>query len=939
MDRLKHNYLAFQRLKTIQLKALGIIIVSLISIMGLSACGAGKSISGLTESKNLYPDNKPSIAHGQSGPAGKVKKPDNKAIIQKAMKLRMPFIANEGQMAKEVSFYAKTFGGTAYVTQKGEMVYSFPGIEPKDKATDSPSKPKDIKGVTLKETLVGASVTSPKGNDRSQTKVNYFIGNDKSKWKTNIPTYNSISLGEIYNGIDLSLKAYGKTVEKVFTVKPGADPKAIILKMEGSQALKINEQGELEVQTDLGQVRFSKPLAYQEKNGKRENVQVAYHIEKDVYGFRVDNYDTALPLVIDPAIIYSTRLGGHGEERHEFDNNRAIAMDASGNVYVTGTTVSTNFPTVNAIQGTSIDYYDAFVTKLSADGSSLIYSTYLGGSRPDLGFSLTVDVDGNVYITGETGSLDFPVTEGAFQVSNPGGYDAFVTKLSSDGSDLIYSTYLRGNNSDIGTSIAINTSGNAYVTGFTRSTDFPVTEGAFQASNLGEFSVFVTKLNADGSGLVYSSFLGGSGFDYSYGIAVDAADNAFVTGQTYSSDFPTANAFQTSIAGSSDAFVAKILPDGSGLVYSTYLGGNGGERSYSITLNTEGNAYVAGETGSSDFSTANAFQTSIAGSSDAFVAKLSADGSGLVYFTYVGGSSGELGRCITLDTVGNIYLTGRTASIDFPVANAIQTSNSGIYDAFVMKILADGSGLVYSTYLGGSGEDASTGIAVDSSGNVCVMGMTNSTDFPTTNAFLSGTSDSYDVFIAKIAETVWYVKLGGSGSQDGSSWDDAFPDIQDAIDATGAGDEIWVAQGNYALFSQIDVNETIHIYGGFDGTETARNQRDWQNNVTTVDGQDSVFHCFYITEDATIDGFTISRGNANGASPDNAGGGILIDSCSPTIANCTLTGNGALYGGGIANFTSSSAITNCIFSSNDAISNGGAIYNDFSPLYYHQLHL
>ena len=226
MDKGKFKRSAVERLKTMPLKTLGSILLGLVLILGLSSCGTVKSIADPAESKNLYTDKKPSVVDVQTNAADQLAKADKQAITQKIMKLRMPFIANQGQAAKEVSFYAKTFGGTAYVTQKGEMLYSFSKIDPKDKTSDRASTPKNIKGVTLKETLVGASVTSPKGEDRSQTKANYFIGNDKSKWKTNIPTYDSVSLGEVYRGIDLSLKAYGKTVEKVFTVGPGADPKS-----------------------------------------------------------------------------------------------------------------------------------------------------------------------------------------------------------------------------------------------------------------------------------------------------------------------------------------------------------------------------------------------------------------------------------------------------------------------------------------------------------------------------------------------------------------------------------------------------------------------------------------------------------------------------------------------------------------------------------------
>ena len=299
-----------------------------------------KSIADPAESKILYPDKKSSVADVQANSADKVTKADKQAILKKTIKLQIPFIVNEGQVGKEVSYYAKIFGGTAYVTQKGEMVYSFLESKPKDKALATTSTPQNLKGVTLKETLVGAAITIPQGEEQSAAKVNYFIGNDESKWKTDIQTYNSISLGEVYKGIDLSLKAYGKTIEKVFTVQPGADPEDIMLKMEGTESLRINDKGELVLKTDLGDILFSKPIAYQKKDGKRENVKVAYCVDKGTYGFTSGPYDRSIPLVIDPVLSFSTFLGGSGDELAY-----GIVLDSSGYVYVTGYTGSSTFPT------------------------------------------------------------------------------------------------------------------------------------------------------------------------------------------------------------------------------------------------------------------------------------------------------------------------------------------------------------------------------------------------------------------------------------------------------------------------------------------------------------------------------------------------------------------------------------------------------------------
>ena len=621
------------------------------------------------------------------------KEANKKAIIQKAFKLQMPFIVNEGQISDEhVRFYAKTFGGKFYVTKEGEMVYSFPGFESKVKAADGSQKPREIKSWILKEKLIGSSSVSPRGVNQAETKVNYFIGNDKSKWKTGIKTYNSLSLGEIYKGITLSLKAHGNNVEKVFIVQPGADPKIIKLTIEGTRSLKVNDEGELETEAEHGLVRFSKPKAYQEKNGKRDNVQVAYRLEKDTYGFKVGDYDMAYPLIIDPVLNYSTYLGGGNTE-----NAWAVAVDAVGNVYVTGFSSSTDFPTENPIQGMYSGDNDAFVTKLSADGSALVYSTYLGGSNFDIGWGIAVDAVGNAYVTGGTESVDFPI-QNAIQAANAGGWDTYVTKLSAGGS-LVYSTYLGGSDFDYGVGIAVDAVGNAYVAGGTDSVDFPI-QNAIQAANAGGRDTFVMKLDPLGSAIVYSTYLGGSDNDLpGLGIAVDAVGNAYVTGETASTDFPTDNPIQGMYGGDDDAFVTKISADGSALVYSTYLGGSNFDIGYGITVDGDGNAYVSGYTGSADFPIQNAIQDAKAGYYDAFVAKLNANGAALVYSTYLGGSTLEGPCLIGLDGAGNAYVAGGTDSMDFPTTTgAFQESfGGGTYDVFVAKIIEPDSLPPYTT--------------------------------------------------------------------------------------------------------------------------------------------------------------------------------------------------------------------------------------------------
>jgi hypothetical protein len=638
----------------------------------------------------------------------------------------------------------------------------------------------------LRESLTGAYKIHPRGRDKAGTKVNYFKGRDKRRWKTNIPTYNRLALGRVYDGIELSLKAYGKNVEKIFTVHPTGKVSDIRLKVEGISSLKINPDGELEVNTGSGSVRFSAPVAFQEIEGERNEIRVAYDVNDNTYGFHVDEYDRRFPLIIDPSLSYSTYLCGRGE-----DNVKGIAVDGSGNAYVTGWTESVDFPLRDALQGSyNGGNWDAFVTKLNAAGDALVYSTYLGGSggsfgNYDWGFGIAVDSAGNAYISGGTDSPNFP-TMNAYD-STVGGNDVFVTKLNAAGDAILYSTYLGGPPYDQGGAIAVDGSGNAYVSGHA-SDSFP-TKNAYQSSyGGGSNDVFFTVLDTNLSGaasLIYSTYLGGSGLDYNFQhgqIAVDSSGNAYLTGFTESAaDFPTKNPYQPSHGGGTrDAFVAKFDPSQSGeasLVYSTYLGGSGPgttESGRAITVDGSGNAYVVGYTNSDDFPTLNAFQGSLNGTQDGFLTKLNAAGNALVYSTYLGGSSTESCNGIRLDGLGNAYVAGFTRSTDFPVQNPIQGINAGGADAFVAKLNAAGNGLFFSTYLGGSNDDsASGGIALDGSGNAYITGFTESADFPTLNPFQESYAGNRDAFVAKLINLVspgiYYVDINRTSEGDGSA--------------------------------------------------------------------------------------------------------------------------------------------------------------------------
>ena len=632
-------------------------------------------------------------------------------------------------------------------------------------AENEPRPPRSI----VRMRLAGAN-PAPRieGLEQLTATSNYFAGPNPGQWRTNIPSYARVRYTGVYPGIDMVYYGDQRQLEYDFVVAPGSNPDVIQMTFAGIESFEISRMGDLLLHTAQGDIRQSKPIAYQEANGVKEEVGVSY-VPNGVgrVGFQLGVYDLARPLIIDPVLIYSSYLGGSG-----FDQGYAIAVDSLGNAYVTGKTAATDFPTTAGAVQTNYGGGDAFVAKLNPAGTALIYSTYLNGAS---GNGIAVDSAGNAYVTGEAGPTNFPTTPGAFQTS-PMGYDAFVTKLNPAGSALVYSSRFGGNLDDFGRGIALDGAGNAYITGWTvcRSTicTFP-TANAFQSNYAGGTNdAFVTKIDSSGSALVYSTYLGGGKIingteDWGEGIAVDSAGSAYVTGYTYSPDFPvTAGAFDTARAGL-DAFITKFAPDGASLVYSTFLGGAGRELGQGIAVDASGNAYVTGLTESFDSPftsayegfpvTAGAFQ--IKGSYDAFVTKFNAQGSALVYSTYLGGSAGvDRGWAIALDDAGCAYVTGDTTSNNFPTANPIQAAyGGGLSDAFVTKLNATGSGLVYSTFLGGTLTDEGRGIALNGSRDAYATGDTSSGDFPTANPVQVGNGGGFnnhdDAFVVRIGDT------------------------------------------------------------------------------------------------------------------------------------------------------------------------------------------
>jgi hypothetical protein len=634
------------------------------------------------------------------------------------------FVSNQGQAPSEVLFMAKGSGLTAYFLP-----------------TEARFR---LENASIRVQFDGAATARVDGLERLGGKANFLTGAEDA-WRRDVPLYGAIAYRELYPGVDMLYGANGRNLKSEFVVAPEADPSQIRLHYLGTGELRIDESGALVIPVEGRELREQAPEIYQNSDGLRERVAGEFVLAGDrTVSFIVKEYDRTRPLIIDP-VLYSTLLGGSSSDavnamavdgtgavyvtgftasydfptvnpKQNFDaggndafvaklsaagnglvyctylggsgDDRAygLVVDAGGSVSVTGSTTSRNFPVANALQTKLLGSKNAFIAKLSAAGNSLTFSTYLGGNGSDIGNGIAVDSSGNLYVVGDTTSTNFPAT--GVQKAKRGGQDAFVSKVSADGSRMLYSTYLGGTYDEHGAGIAVDSAGTAYVTGSTLSSDFPVVS-AWQPQLGGGQDAFIARLATDGNSLLFSTFLGGSGGSLGYpeagqGIALDTQGSAYIAGVTSSSNFPTLHPAQPMLRGGTDAFVAKVNSAGA-LVYSTYLGGSGLESGNAIAVDASGNAYIAGQTFSSDLPVVNAFQASSGGDYDAFVAKLSATGDAISAMSYLGGAGSDTATSVAVDTAGNVYLAGWTLSTNFPVVNGYQSVNAGSYGGFVAK--------------------------------------------------------------------------------------------------------------------------------------------------------------------------------------------------------------------------------------------------------------
>jgi Ca2+-binding RTX toxin-like protein len=728
--------------------------------------------------------------------------------------LPLSFEPNRGRMDPRVDFLAHSVaGGTLYLSSR-QAVLELPQGGERTR----------VLGLDLLGSAPGSEAS---GVGALPGKVNSFIGDDPSRWRSGIPTYSRVRYDGVYPGIDLDYYGNQRRLEYDFRLAPGADPERIALHLRGADSLRLAPNGDLVIDAGKATIRQRAPVAFQTIAGERSAVDSAYELHGSTVGFSLGRYDHARPLTIDPLVLaYSTLVGGGAS-----DEARAIAVDSAGAAYLTGSTGSTGatgYPTQDPFQGSLAGgSTDAFVTKLNPDSGgavTLAYSTYLGGTGNDYGFQIAVDSAGAAYVTGRTGSsgvgTGFP-TQDPFQPDNGGGDDAFVTKLNPDSGGavtLAYSTYLGGGGGETPLGIAVDSAKAAYVTGQTDSsggTPFPTEDPlSVGATNQGGIDAFVTKLNPDSGGpatLAYSTYLGGDDNDVGNSVAVDSAGAAYLTGYTGGgvvTPFPTEDPFQAMPQGSGDAYVTKLNSDPGGtndvtLAYSTFLGGGGQDRGQGIAVDSAGAAYLTGYTlsgGGTPFPTQDALDTTLDGNEDGFVTKLNPHSGGaltLAYSTYLGGGSdNDEGKDIAVDSAGAAYISGATSSsgtTPFPTKDAIQGGNGGGVDAFVTTLNPDTGGAVglgFSTYLGGGGGDTGYGIARDSAGAIYVGGQTNGSGFPTQDPFQATNQGVNDVFAARLAEEVKCngkvaTLFGGSGKDTltGTSG-------KDVIDGLGGNDTI-----------------------------------------------------------------------------------------------------------------------------------------------------
>jgi len=700
---------------------------------------------------------------GASKPPAFLKEPVRTALAG----LAVPFVANRGQFDDNVRFSADLLCGTLDVTDDS-LNYALGIVEggggpesPRSRRGDrDPEAAPRMRTAEFREVFLngeGLPVSfDARGTAKSPTRVSYFLGNNPSAWRADVPSFEKISLGDVWPGIEVELKASTRTVEKVFSCGPGADPGRIRILVEGARRLSLTAAGQLAVETGIGEIALAAPAAYQEGEGGRRRVEIGYELRgENGYGFRIrGSYDAARHLVIDPALetlLASTYFGTAID-----DGAQALAFDRRGNILGAGYT----FDQKNR-------KYLGIVFKLKSDLSALLASAYIGGDKTGTGFSinevaaLAVGPSGDVTLAGITNCPDFPTTAGAYDTTHNGSQDVFVARLGAGLNKVRASTLIGADYWEQPFGLALDAAENIYVTGTTASKRYPVTPGAFDTSYNDYPDVFVSSFDRSLSRLLASTFMGGTSSNPEEGLGclVDHAGRVYVCGLTFSGNFPTTlGAYDRRPNGMGDVFVAKFEPTLKTLVASTFLGGTDNDFVESMALDGLGRLYLAGWTESSDFPvTPGAYDTTFndtdPNAHDAFVARLDGGLGTLLASTFLGGEIEDEAHAVALNKVGNVYVAGWTRSAGFPATPGAYDTTlnaTGLEDMFVSKFNASLSRLLVSTFLGGSGRDFGRALLIDGIGDIYVAGATASTDFPVTERAADTTPNGKtDIIVSK----------------------------------------------------------------------------------------------------------------------------------------------------------------------------------------------
>ncbi len=687
------------------------------------------------------------------------------------------FIKNVGQInSKKILYYSRD--GNVHFTSDGVFIRfrEMERILRDEKITSgwNPIENEGIfseKGVILYYKFVDSNPCSPIGNYKLAWNTNYFKGNEIIDWHTNIPCFQQIIYPNIWDNIDLKFYLIDQILKYDIIIKKGSDPKDIIFNIKGSEGLRINGEGDLVIKTGYKDIIDNGLYTYYEDDAAR--IEIGSHfqlISPTTYSIRLNDYDIQRNVVIDPTLDFSTVIGGS-----DHDVGISVYIDKNNNSYITGYSQdgTVDYPTTTgAYDKTYNGGRDVFVTKMNSSGTGLLYSTFIGGSSSsETGYSIKVDSVGNAYITGysEDSTTDYPTTTGVFDTTHNGKCDAFITKLNSTGSNLLFSTFLGGSEDDIALDIELNTDGNIFITGYTVSSNFPATSGAYDTTFGGNNynDGWITKLSQNGTSLVYSTFIGGSNEDVCRALVIDSNGDAYLTGNTKSTDFPvTSGALDTSHNNNDDVFIVKVGKTGASLVFSTYIGGSASDIGMDIDIDGNGYCYF---TGYSEYSfnattdyptTSGAYDTSHNGYTDGFVSKINSTGSSLVYSTFIGGSNDDQSKCINIDPYGIAHISGWTYQANygrpgFPTtSDGYDTTHNGKSDVFYSRISSSGDKLEYSTLLGGSEQDEGYGMVINDYGDINLVGVTlgGSPAYPTTAGAYDTTHNGlWDVFLTRIA--------------------------------------------------------------------------------------------------------------------------------------------------------------------------------------------